>query len=230
MIGAAPDAVGESRHGRLARLARARSGANTPSGDADAGAQTAAAIERCELCATVILSEHRHLLDTAARRLVCACRACVVLFDGASSAGRTYRLIPDRVRLLAPDRAVADLFWAELAVPVDLAFFFFDTVAGRTVALYPGPMGATESQLSLDAWTSLAAADPALRGLATDVEALLVNRTRGRVEHWIVPIDVCYTVAGLIRSHWKGLGGGDVVWAKLDGFFERLRANAEILR
>jgi len=112
-------------------------------------------------------------------------------------------------------------------VPVDLAFFFFDTAAARTVAFYPSPMGATESQLSLDAWSRFAAANPALGSMRPDVEALLVNRTRQRKQHWIAPIDACYTLAGVIRTNWKGLGGGDDVWRELDRFFDDLRARAK---
>jgi hypothetical protein len=184
-----------------------------------------AAVEQCELCSAVVPSEHQHLLDLSARRLVCSCRACSLLFADASIGGRSYRLIPDTVHRL--DRVEnADVFWAELAVPVDLAFFFFDTVANRMVALYPGPMGATESQLSLAAWEQFATANPSLRSLAPDVEALLVNRTKQKREYWLVPIDACYTLAGVIRSHWRGLGGGDEVWHELDRFFEALRRRA----
>jgi hypothetical protein len=199
-------------------MARRRTTART------AGAESAA--EQCELCSAAVPTEHRHLLDVEARRLICACRACSVLFDNASAGGRHYRLLPDRIRALHPDPQAADLFWAELAIPVDLAFLFFDTSANRMVALYPGPMGATESQLPLGAWETLARENAPLSAMQPDVEALLVNRTRDRSEHWIVPIDVCYSLAGVIRTHWKGLGGGDVVWAELERFFTSLRGRA----
>jgi len=183
-------------------------------------------VEQCELCSAVVPSAHQHLLDTAARRLVCSCRACATLFADATIGGRSLRLVPSDVRELA-GVTDDDVFWAELAVPVDLAFFFFDTAAARTVAFYPSPMGATESQLSLDAWSRFAAANPALGSMRPDVEALLVNRTRQRKQHWIAPIDACYTLAGVIRTNWKGLGGGDDVWRELDRFFDDLRARAK---
>lgn len=205
---------------RLARMARRR-----PTTERSSRAALAEPVEQCELCSAVVESDHQHLLDIGARRLVCSCRACAMLFADASIGGRPYRLIPSEVRRLTEVRD-ADAFWAELAVPVDLAFFFFDTAAKRTVALYPSPMGATESQLSLDAWGRFAQANPGLTAIAPDVEALLVNRTKQRKEHWIVPIDVCYTLAGLIRTHWKGLGGGDEVWRELDRFFEGLETRA----
>ena len=61
-------------------------------------------------------------------------------------------------------------------------------------------MGATESLLELDAWRELEAANPVLATLEPDVEALLVNRARGARRHWIVPIDDCYALVGLIRT------------------------------
>jgi hypothetical protein len=29
-----------------------------------------------------------------------------------------------------------------------------------------------------------------------------------------------------VRTHWKGFGGGEEVWAALDAFFDRLRKEA----
>jgi hypothetical protein len=186
------------------------------------GAPTIGAEERCELCAAPIGPEHRHLLDIAARRLVCACGACSTLFPDRSVGRQQFRLVPDEVRE-PNDFVLDDVLWAELAIPVDVAFFFLDTAVGRVVCLYPGALGVTESALPLSAWSTLVERNPILAQLEPDVRALLVNRTRGAREHWIVPIDVCYRVAGLIRRHWKGLGGGDEVWQQLGAFFAELR-------
>ena len=41
-------------------------------------------------------------------------------------------------------------------------------------------------------------------------------------EHWLVPIDDCYELVGLIRSRWRGFGGGEEVWAAIDRFFDDL--------
>jgi hypothetical protein len=43
------------------------------------------------------------------------------------------------------------------------------------VAFYPGPAGATESELPLPAWNRMVARDPRLAVLRPDVEALLVR-------------------------------------------------------
>ena len=42
----------------------------------------------------------------------------------------------------------------------------------------------------------------------------------GAREHWLVPIDDCFRLVGLIRTHWRGLTGGREVWAGDRGFFE----------
>ncbi len=70
------------------------------------------------------------------------------------------------------------------------------------------------------------AANPGLETLRPDVEALLVNRTRGRREYFIVPIDRCYALVGTIRRQWRGLSGGSEVWEAVAGFFDRLRLDA----
>jgi hypothetical protein len=180
--------------------------------------------ERCETCGAPIAAEHRHLLDLESRELLCACRACALLFDRDGAGGGHFRLIGDR-RLRVTDFALDDLAWAQLRLPVDIAFFFHHATAGRVVAFYPSPMGATESLLALDAWAELEAANPVLRTLEPDVEALLVDRSRhGRpgFGHWIVPIDECYRLVGLIRTTWTGLTGGKAAWQEIGRYFDDL--------
>ena len=198
---------------RLRRVAR-RSAEQAP---------PAAAEELCELCSERIGPEHRHLLDVESRELLCACQACKILFDRpqAGGDGSHYRLVPDR-RLQIEDFELDEVTWANLRIPVDMAFFFHSTPAERVVAFYPSPMGATESLLELDAWQELERPNPVLRSMEPDVEALLVNRAKGARAHFLVPIDDCYQLVGLIRTRWRGLAGGGEVWEEIDGFFERL--------
>ncbi len=188
-------------------------------------APQAAAEERCELCGEPLPAEHRHVADIHNRSLLCACRACVVLLGRPGAGGGHYRLIPER-RLFLDGFRLDDAQWDSLRIPVGLAFFFRSTPAGRVVALYPSPLGVTESQLELDTWEELERENPVLRELEPDVEALLVNRARDARDHFLAPIDDCYALAALIRTHWKGLAGGDEVWREIGGFFERLRARA----
>jgi hypothetical protein len=181
--------------------------------------------ERCDLCAEPIDPRHRHLLDVQERRILCACRPCSILFDSAEAGGGHYRLLPEGARALAGFE-LDDRRWQALRIPVELAFFFHSSVAGKVVAFYPAPVGATESLLELDAWEELVAANPVLAALEPDVEALLVNRTKGRREHFVVPVDRCYQLVGTIRTHWRGFAGGEELWHEVDAFFEALREEA----
>ena len=177
--------------------------------------------EHCDLCGKPIPPEHRHVLDLRDRELRCACRPCALLFDRPAAGAGHLRLVPER-RLRVEDFELGDELWEQLRLPVDMAFFFRDTRAERVSAFYPSPMGPTESLLTLEAWTALEAANPVLETLAPDVEALLVNRARGARRHWIVPIDECYALVGLIRTHWRGLTGGRDVWEQIDRFYDEL--------
>jgi hypothetical protein len=100
-------------------------------------------------------------------------------------------------------------------------------VEGRVVPLYPSPAGATESLLGLEAWHELEEANPVLREMEPDVEALLVNRVGSTRDYYLVPIDRCYELVGLIRSGWRGLSGGTEVWKLVDGFFKDIEARAK---
>jgi Family of unknown function (DUF5947) len=223
------------RSQRLARLARgaehrpAGAPRPEPGPQPERGAQTQPGSEpepeRCELCGEPIPAEHRHLVDLRRRTLLCACRACTILFDQPAAGGGHYRLVPDR-RLALDDFRLDDPAWASLAIPVDMAFFFRSTAAHRVVAFYPSPMGVTESALALEAWADLEEANPVLAELEPDVEALLVNRAGEAREHFIVPVDDCYRLAGLIRTQWRGLAGGTEVWEAIGHFFDELRQGA----
>jgi len=116
-----------------------------------------------------------------------------------------------------------------------MAFFFYSSVHGRMVTLYPSPAGAVESLLPLEAWSQIVNNNPALSKLEPDIEALLVNRVghahrSAPAEYFAAPIDDCYRLVGLIRTHWKGLSGGNEVWAEIAGFFSALRERADIVR
>ena len=188
--------------------------------------QEQAAEEQCELCAESIPPEHRHLLEVATREILCVCRPCSILFDREVASEGRYRLIPDR-HLFLEDFEMGDAQWDSLRIPVDMAFFFHSAPADRVVAFYPSPMGPTESLLKLGTWEELEERNPVLKGMERDVEALLVNRVRGAREHFLVPMDECYSLVGLIRLHWRGLSGGREVWEEIDRFFENLKKRSK---
>ena len=165
-------------------------------------------------------------MDLDSRELLCACRACSVLFDRGAAGGGHFRLVPER-RLSLVDFELPDLTWERLRIPVEMAFFFRSSAEGRVMAFYPSPMGPTESQLGLDAWDEIEESNPILQTLEPDVEALLVNRARGARQHWLVSIDECYSLVGLIRTRWRGLSGGGEVWGAIDEFFTDLERRSE---
>lgn len=205
-----------------------------------------AAVERCEMCTVEIDPAHGHVVDLQSRQLLCACRPCYLLFTDERAHLR-YRAVPDRyasVGAVFDERA-----WEELQIPVGLAFLFHNSALGRMVLLYPGPAGATESELDIAAGPllagSAAAADPTLYRvgpsrppgydnsdpqstgdeihLRPDVEALLIRRGQ---TSYVVPIDACYELIGRLRTLWRGFDGGQEAHAAVSDFFERIRKRA----
>ncbi|HEY1823167.1 MAG TPA: DUF5947 family protein [Trebonia sp.] len=185
--------------------------------------------ERCELCGERIGDEHSHMVDLEHRSIVCACRACALLF---TRPGGRYSTVPDRV-CHDPDAPLTQGEWAELQIPVGIAFFFVNSALGRVVASYPSPAGVTECELDLAAWDRLADTHPLLRAPQPDVEAILVAgsgpREAGPVETFLVPIDICYSLAGALRQDWHGFDGGDEVRQRLANLLGSLRERARRL-
>jgi hypothetical protein len=187
-------------------------------------------VERCELCSAEVASEHPHLIEPAKRKIVCTCGACAILFAGM---GLKYKRVPQRV-LAMPHFKLNDAQWESLMVPISMAFFFRSSLEQRIVAFYPSPAGATESQLPLDTWKDIEAANPVLQSMEEDVEALLVNRVghdRGLAEpeYYVLPIDACYKLVGLIRARWRGFSGGTEVWQEIGSFFNSLKQRATVV-
>ncbi|HEV2405088.1 MAG TPA: DUF5947 family protein [Ktedonobacterales bacterium] len=185
-------------------------------------------VERCELCGVALAPEHRHLLDRASGTLACACSPCALLFEREGAAHGKYLTVPRRTIALDDFQLSAEQ-WDDLMIPVNMAFIYVSSVAGRAVAYYPSPAGATESLLNLEHWVELVQANPILTELAPDVEALLINRVRDAHDVYLVPIDACYQLVGLIRTTWRGLGGGAEVWTAIAAFFAALRERAIVV-
>lgn len=178
------------------------------------------AVEFCELCALEIPEEHRHLVETQRRKLVCVCDACSILFDhdGASR----YRRVPREIRQLV-ELKINDSLWNGLGIPAGLLFLLRTSGQQNVLALYPSPAGPTEASIDEDTWMAISAAHPAISLMQTDVEALLVNRVKGAREYFIVPVDECYKLAAILRRDWRGFSGGEEAWAHIQVFFASLR-------
>jgi hypothetical protein len=237
--------------------------ATAPPADADAAPPTQAdpadaagqpegqraAEEHCEFCATPIPDEHGHVADLEHSSLMCACRACYLLFthSGASMgrpAGQAqaapgrgrYLSIPDRYRT-DPARPLSLAEWDSLEIPVGLAFFLRTSRGEGVTAFYPSPAGVTECELNLEAWSRIAADHPLLSAAVPDVEAILISRSdqherpasgqpgpdQPDVEAFLVPIDACYELAGRMRLLWRGFDGGAEARQSVAEFTGRVR-------
>ena len=172
--------------------------------------------ERCDLCGEAVPDAHRHLVNIHTRALLCGCTACYLLFTSAGAGGGLMRAVPDRFL------AVPDVSLDALQVPVGVVFFVHSSIAGHVSAFYPGPAGAAESLLPLGAWEEIVATHPLLGDVLPDVEAVLVRPGAA----FIVPIDACYELAGMLRMHWRGFDGGPEAAQALDDFFAGVRIRA----
>ena len=210
MTGAAPP-------GRDALAVLRRNAAAPPVAVADAD-------EVCELCGVAVAAEHRHLVDLETRTLRCACRPCWLLFpDGAQ---QRYRAVPER-HLSFPGFTLTRSQWEALEIPVGLAFFLRSSLLGRPGVERDQPAGAAESALPLGAWDDVAAANPALAELRTDVEALLVRAgDLADPQCFLVPVDRCYELVGRLRRVWRGFDGGAEARAELAGFLADVAARS----
>jgi Family of unknown function (DUF5947) len=172
------------------------------------------------MCGAHLEVEHRHVVNLTSRNLLCTCRPCTLLF-AYDQAQLKYRAVPDRY-LSFPDVRLPATLWDDLQIPVGLAFLFRNSTLERTVAFYPGPAGATESELPLDAWDGVVAEHPELGLAVPDVEAILLHAPaadRSGIACYLVPIDRCYELVGRLRQVWRGFDGGQDARDQITAFF-----------
>jgi hypothetical protein len=186
--------------------------------------------ERCEMCNEPVGAQHQHVVDLETRALLCTCRGCYLLFSSKGTQQR-HRAVPERY-LSFPAFRLGPGQWEQLEIPVALAFFFYNSVQDRTIAFYPGPAGATESELPLAAWQSVMDDNPGLGCVAPDTEALMIRAPgapgteRPLAEALLVPIDCCYELVGQLRSLWRGFDGGQDARASIETWFAAVRARS----
>ena len=202
----------------------------------DASPPARAGLETCEMCAAEIPAGHGHLADVEQSTLICACRACYLLFTHSQAGRGRYRAVPDRYRSdPAHPLSVAD--WDALEIPVGLAFFLRRLEGGEVTGFYPSPAGATECRLDLQAWQRIEGSHPMLTAAAPDVEAILmyrgdagdsgpISRGQSSVDCFLVPIDACYELAGRMRLLWRGFGGGAEARASIAEFLDGVRSRS----
>ena len=188
--------------------------------------QTAAGGRALRFLRRPVAPEHDHLIELAARRILCTCRPCHIVFEPAGAAQGKYRAIPNRYREVA-EFVVDDATWDSLQLPIGLVFFFYNSTERRTVAFYPSPAGATESLLPLEA---MGRHRRALSGV-------LVDRTRRRGDsnpaqsRSLALLHRARSTprtssSGLIRTCWKGFDGGQEAHQKIAQYFEKVRTRS----
>lgn len=183
---------------------------------------------RCEMCGEPITEEHQHCVNVEQRTLLCSCRPCYLLFT-AEGAAIKFRAVPDRY-LRFPDFELGPGIWDALEIPVGLVFVFHNSTMGRVAAFYPGPAGATESMLPLDAWASVVAANPDLSALRPDVEALLLRARPddSAYDCFLVPVDSCYELIGRLRQGWRGFDGGSEARGQIEDYFAEVARRSKV--
>jgi len=118
---------------------------------------------------------------------------------------------------------MTDAQWDGMMIPIGIAFLFRQSASGKVTAVYPSPAGPVESLLPLEAWMDIENDNPEVRSMEADVESLLVYRVGTAREHYIIPIDECFKLIGIIRTKWKGLSGGMIVWQEIGKFLDGLK-------
>jgi hypothetical protein len=184
-------------------------------------------VEECELCAQTITVEHEHLLEPEARRVFCACGACaqLVVEEPREERKSARYLRVERRALRLPELDFDDVIWAELTIPVGLAFFTTRSRTGEVVATFPGRAGLIESFVPLKAYSELERRFPVLKDIAPETEALLVRRTLRHQDYFRVSIDHCYELADLLRGTDAPLSSPEL--AAVQAFFIGLDDKAE---
>ncbi|GAB3553344.1 hypothetical protein J2S53_001554 [Actinopolyspora lacussalsi] len=183
----------------------------------------------CEMCSEQLWeSGHSHVVNVANRRILCTCRACYLLFTHPGAGSGKHRAVPERYRY-APSFPPGVALWESTGIPVGMAFAFRSSTTGP-VLFYPSPAGATESTLPPKDWDEVIAGEPAFADIAEDVEALLINQlgeSGTEFEAFLVPVDTCYRLVGLVRTHWRGFDGGSQAREYIEEFFTGLRQRGE---
>lgn len=173
--------------------------------------------EHCNFCNAELPADHRHLVDISAMRFMCTCEMCMIV----QAVRGNYKPLPQRYLNLV-DFKMSDALWSDFLIPVNMAFFVLKSDQSGAVAYYPAPTGATESKLKMEPWNELEELNPTLSNLMPDLEALLMNRLDTTNKYFIVPIDSCYKLIGMIRTSWKGIHGGSEVNDIINKFFVEL--------
>ena len=203
-----------------------------PLGDAAADQRAAAragptaSAARC--APSPIAEQHQHVVNLDSRALMCTCRACYLLFTdraGRPALPRRAGPLPVLPGLRARRGATGTRWRSRSAWPSSSP----TRCSGRTVAFYPGPAGATESELPLDAWDARRGGQPAARHRAAPTSRRCCVRGARTASDRVRPATWCRSTpatswsAGCGRL-WRGFDGGQEARARSTTFFAQVDA------
>jgi len=204
---------------KLRKMSQSNGSNGSPASKREATSKTTTeAEEHCDFCSKSIPPNHRHFADLNNMKFMCACEVCTVM----QAEKGEFHPLPQRYEFI-DDLEMPETMWAQLKIPVNMAFIVYNSDREQPIAFYPSPAGSMESELRLDSWESLKNDNPALKNLAPDLEGFMINRLDKPHEHFIVPIDCCYELIGLIRMHWQGMHGGDEMRNAVRDYFKHLK-------
>lgn len=172
---------------------------------------------RCAFCGMAVESAHPHRLDPEGWQVICACNAC----DRDRADEPRLRRVGHRVEKIEDPR-VGERMLMVVDVPVGLAFFTRTRRAANV--FYPAPTGTAEARIDVETWAALEAELPEVARLEPEVEAIVVSLSPRRT--FVVPIDECFRLAGMLRSAWVGWSGGAEARSAIEDFFATLETRA----
>ena len=183
---------------------------------------TRSTAQQCEMCAAPLAGVQRHLLDLAHHTFLSICTACAQAFGPRGVNAGLYRLIPTRHLALLDFQATDDLWTG----PVKGICLLRNSETGSVLAVYLDSPGVRESVFDRDRWQTLRTANPLLESLEPDVETLLLQRIGPAPSAYIVPIDTCVRLIGLLEDHRRKQVGKQEIWRAVGAFFVDLQASA----
>lgn len=178
------------------------------------------------MCAAPLAGEEqRHLLDLIHHTFLSICNGCALAFGPRGANAGTYRLVPTRHLALLDFQGTNELGtgperWGKVA------YLLRSSEAGRILILSLDPAGVRESTFDLECWRTLLKANPLLDSLEPDVEALLINRSAQPPSSYIVPIDTCSRLLGLLSRCQQNQKREQEIWEAIEAFFAEIQAEA----
>ena len=191
--------------------------------------------ERCELCGRPSPPEHAHLIEPAARQLLCACDrapSCSPAADADLQARST--------RHHAICATSADRRAVGRADDSDRSGVLFLQQPGQpewSPCIRAPPVRPNRSSISRHGTRSsrdnpvFARSSPtSRRSSSTGTSDRAPRGTSGahRPDYYVVPIDECLQAGRPDPQSWSGLSGGTAVWERDRGFFADLKARAVV--